>query len=347
MGSNVTAQTVSRVPTNLITGFLGVGKSTAIRGLLARAPAGERWAVLVNEFGEVGVDAAAIGGDNERATIQELPGGCMCCTLGAPLKVTLTRLLRQARPDRLLIEPTGVGHPARVLDALRGGDLAAALDLRATVCLVDPRQLADERITSREIFRDQVELAEALVGNKADLCDSGELARFQDWAENLFPPKARVAVTEQGRLDPAWLEPPSDPGRTPLYPQAHAHDHDHPHQHGSVVALGRPEPGRPIRYSNSGQGLEACGWVFAPSDRFDQGRLLAAVQALPVERLKGVFRCGRWLHVDRVGADLATRTSAWRADSRVECIAREGEAPDWSRVEAQLRSCIADPDRRA
>lgn len=331
-------QYISRVPTNLITGFLGVGKSTAIRELLARSPASERWAVLVNEFGEVGIDAAAIGGDNERATIQELPGGCMCCTLGAPLKVTLTRLLRQARPDRLLIEPTGVGHPARVLDSLRSGDLAPALDVRATVCLVDPRQLADERITGRDVFRDQVELAEVLVGNKVDRCDATELAHFHEWAENLFPPKARVAVTDQGRLDLAWLELPSNPARTPLYPQAHAHDHER--AHGSVVALGRPEPGRPLRYGNTGQGLKACGWVFNSADRFDQRQLLSVLEGLPVERLKGVFRCDRWLHVDRVGPDLSTRASAWRADSRVECIASEGAAPDWQEVGERLHACL-------
>ncbi|MEX1081704.1 MAG: GTP-binding protein [Halofilum sp. (in: g-proteobacteria)] len=332
------AHAISRVPTNLITGFLGVGKSTAIRELLARAPAGERWAVLVNEFGEVGVDAAAIGGD-ERAVIQELPGGCMCCTLGAPLKVTLTRLLRQARPDRLLIEPTGVGHPARVLDTLRTGDLAPALDVRATVCLIDPRQLADERITGREVFQDQVELAEVLVANKADLCDAAAVAHFREWAVNLFPPKARVAVAERGQLDPAWLELPSDPGRTPLYPQAHAHEHAH--DHGHVVALGRPEPGQPLRYGNTGQGLDACGWIFDPADRFEQRRLLAVLEEIPVERLKGVFRCDRWLHVDRVGTDLSTRPSAWRADSRVECIAREGAAPDWAAVGERLRACLS------
>lgn len=329
---------VSKVPTNLITGFLGAGKSTAIRELLARAPAGERWAVLVNEFGEVGIDAAAIGDGDERATIQELPGGCMCCTLGAPLKVTLTRLLRRARPDRLLIEPTGVGHPARVLDTLRGGDLAPALDLHATVCLVDPRQLTDERITGREVFRDQVELAEVLVGNKADLCDQAELSRFRQWAENLFPPKARVAVAEQGRLDPTWLELPSDPGRRPLFPQAHAHDHGH--EHGAVVALDRPEPGRPVRYGNTGEGLDACGWVFHADDRFDERELLAVLAELPAERLKGVFHCDRWLHVDRVGADLSTRTSAWRNDSRVECIAPADEPPDWNALEGRLVRCI-------
>lgn len=330
---------ISPVPTNLITGFLGVGKSTAIRGLLERSPADERWAVLVNELGEVAVDGAAMAGaGGDRAAIRELPGGCLCCTLGAPLKVTLTRLVREARPDRLLIEPTGVGHPARVLDALRSEDLSTALDVRATVCLVDPRRLDDERVMASEVFRDQVELAEVLAANKVDLCDGDALARFRAWAAGLFPPKALVEEVEQGRIEPEWLDLPADPGRAPLFPDAHAHGHEQ-----APSAVRAPEPGDPVRHASSGEGLEACGWIFHPDDRFDQKRLLEVLQALPVERLKGVFRCDRWLHVDRAGDEPSTRASAWRADSRLECIARAGEAPDWEALERRLQGCLDVP----
>ncbi|MEX2338668.1 MAG: GTP-binding protein, partial [Aquisalimonadaceae bacterium] len=183
------------IPVNLITGFLGVGKSTAIRHLLESAPKSERWAVLVNEFGQVAVDPAALdtGAGSDRVTIRELPGGCLCCVLGAPLRVTLTRLIREVRPDRLLIEPSGIGHPARVLDTLRGEGLGSVLDVRATVCLVDPRQLQDRRVSEHPVFRDQVELADVLVANKQDLADAETLAGFHAWAMGQFPPKARVA----------------------------------------------------------------------------------------------------------------------------------------------------------
>lgn len=330
------AQRIESVPTNLITGFLGVGKSTAIRNLLARSPANERWAVLVNEFGEVAVDNAALAGGRDDATIRELPGGCMCCTLGAPLKVTLTRLLRDVRPDRLLIEPTGLGHPARVLDTLRSGDLGSALEVRATVCLIDPRQLADERITSREVFQDQVELAEVLVANKIDLCDRMALDRFRQWSAGLFPPKARIEEVEQGDIDPAVLDIAADPERVPLFP--HAHDHAHDHEHTEPLAA--PRPGEPVRRANTSADADACGWVFHPDDRFDEQALIALLRELPVDRLKGVFHCGRWIHVDRVGDDLTTRTSAWRADSRVECIAGHGAAPAWPALEQRLRDCL-------
>ena len=110
---------IQHVPTNVITGFLGVGKTTAIQHLLASKPAHERWAVLVNEFGEVGVDGALFGPEQGgEVFVREVPGGCMCCAAGLPMQVALNQLLAKARPHRLLIEPTGLGHPREVLETL-------------------------------------------------------------------------------------------------------------------------------------------------------------------------------------------------------------------------------------
>ena len=104
------------VPTNIITGFLGVGKTSAILYLLSQKPAHERWAVLVNEFGEIGVDGSLLNGQYSKEQgifIREVPGGCMCCASGLPMQIALNQLLSKAKPDRLLIEPTGLGHSQR------------------------------------------------------------------------------------------------------------------------------------------------------------------------------------------------------------------------------------------
>ena len=327
------------VPTNLITGFLGVGKTTAIRHLLAHRPGSERWAVLVNEFGEVGVDGAALEA-GEAVAIRELPGGCLCCTMGAPLRVTLTRLIREQRPDRLLIEPTGLGHPARVLDTLRADGLGQALDVQASVCLVDPRQLDDERVRGHPVFRDQVELADVLVANKSDLAAPAVIAGFDDWAAGLFPAKARVARVERGELDPRWLELGPDPGRRALFPDLHDHAAEQPPRE----IPRSPAPGQPVRLPSRGLGQAACGWVFDPADSFDRSALMAVLAGFPgVERLKGVFHCGRdWLLVNRVAAELAQEPSGWRRDSRLELILRPGAETDWPGVEQSLLSCLAD-----
>jgi len=122
----------SQIPANIITGFLGVGKTTAIQYLLNHKPANERWAVLVNEFGEVGIDAGLLANERQATGVfmREVPGGCMCCAAGVPMQVALSQLIRQAKPDRLLIEPTGLGHPLEVVRVLQQPHYQDVLELR-------------------------------------------------------------------------------------------------------------------------------------------------------------------------------------------------------------------------
>ncbi|MBU3825669.1 MAG: GTP-binding protein, partial [Candidatus Oceanisphaera merdipullorum] len=86
------------VITHLVMGFLGTGKTTLLRHLLANKPEHERWAILVNEFGEVGIDGALL--TEQGATIKEIPGGCLCCVSGLPFQIGLNALLHKAKPDR-------------------------------------------------------------------------------------------------------------------------------------------------------------------------------------------------------------------------------------------------------
>src|SRR5690554_2534705 len=148
------------VPTNLITGFLGVGKTTAIQQLLKTKPAGERWAVLINEFGKVGIDSHLLrhnGLTDGDIHIREVPGGCMCCAAGLPMKVALNQLLGKVRPDRLLIEPSGLGHPEEVIAVLSGEFYQTVIDLRATITLVDARNIRDAKYREHETFQQQLQ----------------------------------------------------------------------------------------------------------------------------------------------------------------------------------------------
>lgn len=325
-------QPLADIKTNLVTGFLGVGKTTTIRHLLSSRPPQEPWAVLVNEFGAVGIDGRVIEAQ-PGLTVRELPGGCLCCTTGVPLQVALVQLLRLARPRRLLIEPTGLGHPARVLALLKGEHFRKVLDLRATVCLIDPRRLDDPRLLAAETFRDQVALADVLVANKADLASPAQLQRFRDWALALYPPKLTVAEAVGGRLSPQWLEPPAQP-RQAHFPDFHA-------AHGSCepLAAARPAVGRPVRLDSQGLGRHGAGWVFAAEEVFDAECLRARLQAEPgVERLKGVFRTDDgWLLFNRVGAEMTVAPAGAGDDSRLEVLTT-GER-DWLRLEQALLAC--------
>ena len=105
------------VPTTIVTGALGSGKTTALCSLLGSKPIEEVWAVVVNEFGAVGLDAAtmqasAAAAGTDHVVIKQIAGGCMCCVSSGLLSTTIAQIVRTVKPDRLLIEPSGLGHPA-------------------------------------------------------------------------------------------------------------------------------------------------------------------------------------------------------------------------------------------
>lgn len=180
------SNSIKAVPTNIITGFLGVGKTSAILNLLKSKPEQERWAVLVNEFGEIGVDGSIFAGHHKEESgvyISEVPGGCMCCAAGLPMRVALNELLRRAKPDRLLIEPTGLGHPKEVLQVLSETHYKDVLDIQKTITLVDARKLTDTRYTDHETFNQQIAIADVVIGNKADLYAEGDKERLINYVK--------------------------------------------------------------------------------------------------------------------------------------------------------------------
>ncbi|MFO0904345.1 MAG: CobW family GTP-binding protein [Pirellulales bacterium] len=333
-----------RVPTNLITGFLGAGKTTAVRSLLTRRPAGARWSVFVNEYGMVSIDQALLDDASGDVEVQELGGGCFCCTTSVPLGPMLARFVRQTRPDRLLIEPSGAGHPARVIDTLRAPPFDELLELRATICLVDPKDFANPRVVNREVFRDQIEMADVVVLNWLDKREPALVARCREWLESFDPPKVRIVETQFGQLDPEWLDADATLVR---WKGAIPTDHARPEERAAAPTLlhvdladAAPAPGRPLRLANAGQGQWACGWIFSHVDRFDRDALFDLLGAWPdARRIKGVFHCDDdWWQVNRVDRESSLALSAYRRDSRVECIC---DAPqDWTEWEQRLLSCL-------
>jgi G3E family GTPase len=303
---------VAPVPANLVTGFLGAGKTTAILHLLAHRPREARWAVLVNEFGELGIDGATLGAAGG-VVVREIAGGCVCCAGNLPMRVALTQLLRVARPQRLIVEPTGLGHATGVFDALAVGDLSPHVSVESVICVVDPHQAADPRIAANEAFRDQLALADVIVINKRDIATPSELHAARRLAESLYPPRV-VVETERGAVPQALLD------------GAHASRGERAAEHASH------ETSWSMRFPR--------GAVF---DRARVGAVFAGLNApggivVPgLMRAKGVFRVGR----DAVLADWAAghtevRAIAYRRNSRVTFIAAADARPDWEEVAAAL-----------
>ncbi|EHQ52286.1 CobW family protein [Ectothiorhodospira sp. PHS-1] len=314
------APTPSVTTLNLITGFLGAGKTTTVLHLLGRRPAHERWAVLVNEFGEVGIDGALVssaGGDS--VAVREVSGGCVCCTGAMSLRVALTRLLRQIRPDRLLLEPTGLGHPAGIIDTLRDPWLARAVTLGNSLCVVDPGGFSADRLSRSAIYRDQISLADVVIINKTDVATPQQIQAVEDYLKGLYPPKRAIIHARRGEVDAAVLDLP-------------------------VVGVSGPVLRLLGRAVQAPQADTARGWHFDHAQRFDLSRVQALFAAPPwrdLIRAKGVLRTGReWQRFDWAEGRFSAEPVTWRRDSRVECIAPTA-AMDWAAIEAGFRGAIS------
>jgi len=316
--------------TNLVTGFLGSGKTTSILHLLANKDPAEKWAILVNEFGEIGIDGALLA--DSGALVKEIPGGCMCCVNGLPMQVGLNTLLRQGKPDRLIIEPTGLGHPKQILDLLTAPVYEPWIDLRATLCILDPRQLLDEKVVRNENFRDQLAAADVIVANKEDRASQESRDAFDFWWQNFGHDRQFVLAT-QGKIDNALLDLPRR-NLTEL-PASAAHSHGHVAQKG-LAALSLPEHQRWRRSLNSGQGYQACGWIFDADTCFDTIGILEWARLAPVDRVKGVMRTPDGLvRINRQGADFFIETqNVAPPDSRIELISAVNT--DWNALQASL-----------
>jgi G3E family GTPase len=193
------------IPTHLICGPLGIGKTTAIIDYLRRHAADQFTAVLVNDFGPVGLDAAIMEADlgsaaKDNMSIHMLPGGCVCCTAAAGLIGAIEQLSAMPRLDRIIIEPSGLALVGGMIDLVL--DLADkhSLELRPVIALVEPRLLDRPGFHAAPYYVRVVEAADILVANRCDLASPAQIAAFDKWAADLFPPKLRILKTQQGHI---------------------------------------------------------------------------------------------------------------------------------------------------
>ena len=284
----------SLIPTNIITGFLGVGKTTAITHLLKHKPQHEIWSVLVNEFGEIGIDGAMLKSVN--AHVREVPGGCICCVAGLPMKIALNMMIAKTKPDRIIIEPTGLGHPEEIINTLTGEYYEDVLDLRATITLVDPRKLSDERYTGNANFQDQIAVADVLVANKTDVSSVDDKRAFDNLLASFALAKQGEFWVEQGKLEAAWLDIPRI-ARTVHNPQYHKQNRLSPQRELYNASIGLADGERFIRRENSANGFYSCGWLFQPEIQFDFNHLFGWLSGADFLRVKAVMRTNEGLYM--------------------------------------------------
>jgi len=322
---------IQHIPTNVITGFLGVGKTTAILHLLKHKPATERWAVLVNEFGKIGIDGLILQQDG--VSIKEIPGGCMCCAAGVSVQVGINTLLANARPDRLLIEPTGIGHPKQIIKQLSLPPFDKVLDMRACITLIDPRHLQESRYYENEYYKEQLEIADVLVANKIDQCDDTDRTAFERLLDARHP--AASGSVEQGQLDPAWLDLPHQHHSAASLLQARQQLSSQ--DESEILALDEGETCR--REENQAGEFVSCGWLFRDDLVFDKQAILTLFSAMNAERIKAALHTDQGDYIVNTNPDgVNTRLKENLAQNRIEII-MQGD-PDWDKVEEALLACL-------
>ena len=323
--------------THVITGFLGAGKTSLISALLEQKPVSERWAIVVNEFGQIGIDQVAWSGAG--VMIKEVPGGCICCTQNLPLQIALGQIISQSGAQRLLIEPTGLGHPAELLQMLREPHWQTLLKPAATLCAIDARQLGDARVIAHETFQAQVAAADLLVFTKADLLSAEQreqAVQFASAQTAAQPSSAKPWVFAQpDQVDSGWLEMPLLKPVT----QRRSLLHLRPQGVANEVAVAPQTP--PFHYHEQRQGQDVGGWILPADWVFQHDPLLTTLLSWRVaERVKGVFHTDQgWIFFNATGHDMTIKSTEYRADNRVELIS--SVALDWPAQEQVLLACRA------
>ena len=246
---------LARVPCTIVTGFLGAGKTTLIRHVLANAQ-GRRLAVIVNEFGDVGIDGDLLKGCGDAAcpedNIVELANGCLCCTVADEFIPALDTILARA-PEHIVIETSGLALPKPLVQAFHWPAIKSRVTVDAVIVVVDGVALADGRVAAdlealarqraadnalehdnpiEEVFEDQVACADLIVLNKRDLLDAAGAARAIAAIAGVLPRSVKVIMASSGNVDPAALlglavgtEDDIENRRT-WHDQEAAHDHD-------------------------------------------------------------------------------------------------------------------------
>lgn len=328
---------IAKVPCSIITGFLGAGKTTLVRHVLENAK-GRRLAVIVNEFGDVGIDGEILKGCGietcSEDRIVELSNGCICCTVADDFVPALENLLAlDDPPQHILIETSGLALPKPLVQAFKWPAIASRVTVDGVVTVVDGAAVAAGRFADdpetlklqrsdaslehdnplEEVYEDQLLCADLIILNKADLLSAAECKRVTEEIKAAIPRTVKVVASEGARLDPTVLLGLNAEAENDLSQRPSHHDNEAEHDHDDFESF-----------------IVDIPTAVAPADIL--GRIESATAAHDILRIKGFAEIeGKPMRllIQGVGARLQHQFDrAWRPNEsrqgRIVVIGQKG-----------------------
>ncbi len=305
------------IPVTLITGLLGSGKTTAIQSLLQQKPKNETWGLLINELGKVGIDSLVL--QSTQQPIEVVSGGCICCSAALGYQQALQSLIKHPI-QRIVIEPTGLGHPAKIIDTLR--KFQPTVILEQTLCIVTPQQLAPDYWQKSAVLRDLVNLADGLLLNKVDTATQTQLHQAQNTLKQCFPASPKTIITNHAQpIDGSTLNWQTQTTRRPFYLLEGLEQHQHQTQQHPLPVKTQLRNCLTVEVF-TGKNSSSIGWQFAPTVQFNRVALKAFLkETTHLIRAKGIIRTGNeWQHLNGLPNQITFEDIAWRQDSRLTLL---------------------------
>ena len=297
------------VKIDIISGFLGAGKTTLIKKLLKEAFEGEQVVLIENEFGEIGIDGGFL--KDAGIEIREMNSGCICCSLVGDFGASLKEVVEKYHPDRILIEPSGVGKLSDVIKAVQGVEEDVDIQLNSYTTVVDAKKCKMYMRNFGEFFDNQVQYAGAIIMSRTDIVDEKKAMESMELLRSINE-KAAIITTPIEKLDGKKIlevmEHPvslADELLKEEHEHHHHHDHDeecgcghhhdHHHHHADEVFTSW---GRETIKKFTREGLEKMLESLSTSEEY--GVILRAKGMLPAED-------GTWIYFDMVPEEYEIR----------------------------------------
>ena len=327
---------------DIVSGFLGAGKTTFIKEMIAKVYKGQRVVLIENEFGEIGIDSGFM--KNAGIEVTEMNSGCICCTLVGDFARSLKQVVEQFKPERVVIEPSGVGKLSDVAAAVADVSEEAGVEINSRIAVVDGKKAKMYMKNFGEFYNNQIESATTIVISRTQNMDEAKLKECIELIREKNS-EASIITTPWERLEGAAIEGAISHGYDlekelmEEYRHAHHHDHDHDHHHGEDCTCGCHDHDHHHHHHHADEVFDSWGvetiHVFTRSGLEDIMGLFSTTDDFgTVLRAKGIVETedGSWIEFDMVPEEVEIRETSPDYIGRICVIGADLNKEELARV---------------